>query len=132
MDDRPTCGQGLVANSTLPATMADVIDALSTVLAVHLTALDLQDENSRQEHAVYSQLAHAYEEIAQSLRGAAERMRGYRDLPMGRHNMQAMAASEPAEAFARFVNAEQGLLTLLQARLPGDERMLAELKQALG
>jgi hypothetical protein len=104
----------------------------STVLAVHLTTLDLQDANNRQEHAAYSELATAYEQIAHSLRGAAERMAGYRDLPMGRHDMQAMTASEPVEAFARFVNAEQSLFGLLQARLPVDEGMLADLKQAVG
>jgi hypothetical protein len=128
MDDAPTCGEGLAANSALPATLADVISALSTVLAAHLTTLDLRDENSREEHAVYSQLTRAYDDIAGSLRAAAERMRSCRDLPMGRHNMQAMTASKPAEAFAFFVNAEQELLALLEARLPGDRAMLAAME----
>jgi hypothetical protein len=132
MDDAPTCGTGLADNSVLPATLADLVTALRTVLATHLTTLDLQDENSRQEHAAYSQLTRAYEDIAGSLRAAAERMRGCRDLPMGRHDMQAMTGSEPVEAFARFVDAEQELLALLQARLPGDQAMLADMRQALG
>ena len=131
MDDAPTCGKGLAANSVLPATLADVVSALSSVLAAHVPTLDLQDENSRREHAAYSQLTRAYADIAGSLRAASEHMRGCRDMPMGRHDMQAMMASEPAEAFGRFVNAEQELLALLQARLPGDQAMLADMKQAL-
>jgi hypothetical protein len=132
MNEQPTCGKGLAANSVLPATMADLINSLSTVLTVHLKALDLEDENSRQEHAAYSQLAKAYADIADSLRATAERMSGYRDLPMGRHDMKAMTASEPAEAFARFLNREQELLALLQARLPNEQTMLARMKEAVG
>jgi hypothetical protein len=132
MNEQPTCGKGLAANSVLPAKMADLISSLSTVLAVHLKALDLEDENSRQEHAAYSQLAKAYADIADSLRATAERMTGYRDLPMGRHDMKAMTASEPAEAFARFLNREQELLALLQARLPNEQTMLAGMKEAVG
>lgn len=131
MDDAPTCGKGLAANSVLPGTLAEVVRALRRVLEVHLAALDLEDPNSRQEHAAYSRLMAAYADIAGSLRAAAEDMRGCRELPMGRHDMQAMMASEPVEAFARFVNAEQELLVLLEARLPGDQAMLADMKQAL-
>ena len=130
MDDAATCGTGLAENSVLPATLAEVVSELRAVLAAHLTTLDLQDENSRHEHAAYSQLTRAYGEIAASLRAAADRMRSCRDLPMGRHDMQAMTASEPAEAFERFVNAEQKLLALLQARLPAEEAMLADMKRA--
>ena len=132
MDHQPTCGKGLAANSVVPATISDVISSLSAVLASHLKTLDLQDENSHREHAAYSDLAKAYGEIGHSLRGAAERMAGYRDLPMGRHDMQAVTASEPVEAFGRFVKAEQQLLALLHARLPDDQAMLADMKQALG
>ena len=132
MDDAPTCGKGLAATAVLPATLAEVAGALSGVLAAHLPTLDLQDENSRREQVAYSQLLRAYAEIAGSLRAAAEQMRGYHDLPMGRHDMQAMMASEPVEAFARFVNAEQELFALLQARLPDDQAMLGAMKQALG
>jgi hypothetical protein len=131
MDHHPTCGEGLAANSVVSATIADIIRSLSAVLATHLKALDLQDDNSRREHAAYSELAKAYDDIADSLRAAAERMSSYRDLPMGRHDMHAMTGSEPVEAFARFVKAEQQLLALLQAQLPGDQAMLADMKQAL-
>ena len=131
MNEQPTCGQGLAANSALPATMADVISSLSAILVVHLKALDLDDEDSRQEHAAYSHLAKAYGDIADSLRATAERMAGYRDLPMGRHDINAISGPEPTEAFARFVNREQRLLTLLQARLPDDQTMLTGMRQAV-
>ena len=132
MADDPTCGEGLAANSVVPATIADVIKALSAVLAAHLRTLDVEDANSRREHAAYSELANTCGEIGNSLGGAAERMSGYHDLPMGRHDMQAMTASEPVDAFAQFVNAEEQLLALLEARLPSDQAMLAGMKQARG
>jgi hypothetical protein len=131
MNEQSTCGEGLAANSVLPATMADVIRSLSTILAVHLKALDLEDEDCRQEHAAYSQLAKASGDIAESLRATAKRMSSYRDLPMGRHDMKVMTASEPTEAFARFVNREQELLALLQARLPSDHAMLTDMRKAV-
>ena len=131
MNEQPTCGKGLAANSALPAAMADVISALSTILVVHLKALDLKDEDSRQEHAAYSHLGNAYGDIADSLRAMAERMAGYRDLPMGRHDMNAITASEPTEAFARFVDREEKLLALLQARLPSDQTMLTGMREAV-
>jgi hypothetical protein len=132
MKEQPTCGKGLAANSSLPATLADILRSLSSLLEVHLKALDLGDENSRQEHAAYSELAKAYGDIADSLRTTAERMAGYRDLPMGRHDMEVMRSPEPVETFARFVNREQELLALLQARLPGDQTMLAGMKETVG
>jgi hypothetical protein len=111
--------------------MADIISALSTLLAVHLKALDLEDEHSRQEHAAYSRLAKEYRDIADLLRATATRMSSYRDLPMGRHDMNVMTASEPAEAFGRFVNREQELLALLQVRLASDQTMLADMREAV-
>lgn len=132
MADHPTCGEGLAENAVVPATIAEIITSLSAVLAAHLKALDLGDDISRREHAAYSELANAYAEIGNSLHGAAERMSRYRDLPMGRHDMQAMTASEPVEAFARFVKAEEQLLASFQARLPGDQAMLTAMRQTLG
>ena len=130
MNEPTTCGKGLAANSVLPATMADMIEALSTVLAIHSKALDLKDERSRQEHVAYSQLAQECADIAHLLRTAAQRMSGYRDLPMGRHDVNVMAASGPVEAFERFVNREQELLALLRARLPIDQNMLDDMREA--
>jgi hypothetical protein len=45
--------------------------------------------------------------------------------------MNAMTAPEPAEAFGRFVNQEQALLALLRARLPSDQTMLADMREAV-
>jgi hypothetical protein len=132
MKEQPTCGKGLAANSLLPASMADILGSLNGLLQAHLKALDLGDENARREHAAYFELAKAYRDIAESLRTTAERMAGYRDLPMGRHDMEVMRGPEPVEAFARFVNREQNLLDLLRARLPGDQTMLAEMREGVG
>ena len=61
---------------------------------------------------------------ADGLRAIAGHMRAARDLPMGRHDMQLMTTSTVLEAFEAFVDAEQDLLSLLQARLELDRGML--------
>jgi hypothetical protein len=57
-------------------------------------------------------------------------MAGYRDLPMGRHDMAAMMSPAPRHAFAGFVKHEEALLALLQARLTADHAMLGMMAAA--
>ena len=52
-------------------------------------------------------------------------MAGYRDLPMGKHDEQALADPKGLEAFEAFVAAERELLALLQRSVERAERMLA-------
>jgi hypothetical protein len=127
MEENSTCGKGLAANSLLPAKMAALIAGLGSVLKAHRAALDLADQRSRQEDTAYAELADAYRDIADSLHIAAQRMAAYRDLPMGRHDSNALTEPEAVQAFARFVDHEKELLDLLGARLPDDEAMLARM-----
>ena len=60
----------------------------------------------------------------------AGEMAAARDLPMGRHDRQAMTSPEVANAFQRFVKDKQDLLALLQRMVEQDQRMLAEMRQA--
>jgi hypothetical protein len=48
----------------------------------------------------------------------------YRDLPMGKHNEQAMASPAVFAAFEKFVSVEQQLLAILQERTRQDCEML--------
>ena len=123
MDDPQTCGQGLARNAALPACLRDVAGALGAVLEAHLEALDPSDEGARPEHTAYVGLAQDCREVAARLGQAADRMTGARDLPMGRHDPEAMASPEAARAFARFVEAQQALLAYLEDRLPHDREM---------
>jgi hypothetical protein len=124
---QPTCGQGLAENSPLPAKLAELTASLAENLEVHLQALDLGDANARREHEVYLELARRHRDVAARLAAAGEQMAGQRDLPMGRHDQQAMSSPEVAEAFERFVNRKQELLALLQREVDRDRRMLAEM-----
>jgi hypothetical protein len=54
-------------------------------------------------------------------------MAGYRDLPMGAHDQQAMSAPRVAEAFERFVNIQQELVALLQEQVEQDRAILARM-----
>jgi hypothetical protein len=99
---------------------------------VHMKALDLTDENAKREYDAYRELASAHRRIAGELANTAERMAGYRTLPMGRHDMTVMMSAPPRHAFAGFVKQEEALLTLLEARLALDKAMLAAMAAAGG
>lgn len=127
MEEEPTCGKGLAEHSALPAKLGELTAAVAGILETHMEALDLADENSRKEHEAYRELAKEHRETAAQLRATAARMAGYRDLPMGRHDMSVMTSPKPREAFERFVQHEQELLELLQRRLEPDRQMLGEM-----
>jgi hypothetical protein len=123
-DDQPTCGKGLAAHSALPAKLAELEDALAENLERHQKTLDLSDSNSRRELDAYVSLAGQHRSIASQLRATAREMTGYRDLPMGRHNEQALADPQLMDAFAKFVRVEQELLAQLQRAVERDQQML--------
>ncbi len=127
MADDPTCGEGLAAHSTLPAKLAELTASLAENLEVHMKALDRTDENAEREYGVYLKLAQQHRRIAALLKATAAEMAGYRDLPMGRHDVGAMSSRAVVEAFQRFVELERELLGLLQKRLHQDTKLLAEM-----
>lgn len=130
MVEQPTCGQGLAEHAALPARLAEVTEAIASNLQMHMQALELDDEPARQEHAVYLRLAEEQRQAAARLRAVANEMAAARDLPMGRHDAQTMSSPEVADAFRRFVEARQELLSVLQRMAEQDQRMLAEMRQA--
>ena len=124
-DGQPTCGKGLAANAALPAKLAELTAATADVLEQHMKALDARDPNARRELEAYTSLARAHRGIAGDLASVAQQMAGYRDLPMGRHDMTVMTDPKgQTEAFQRFVAVERELLTLLQAKLEAEEKLL--------
>jgi hypothetical protein len=125
MNDQPTCGQGLALNAELPSRVGDIVSAMADILEAHLPALDITDEPSRVEHEAYMDLIRESREAALQLQAIARQMTGYRDLPLGRHFEEAMAAPAMLEAFQRFVRVEQELVTYLQRRIEEDQEMLA-------
>ncbi|HEX6091538.1 MAG TPA: hypothetical protein VFZ13_15385 [Gemmatimonadales bacterium] len=128
MTDEPTCGRGLAASAALPGKIAELSAALAEVLERHMKALDLSDEHSRREHALYDRLAREHRDAAAALADTAARMAAARDLPMGRHDMAAMADAAMGAAFERFVRREEELLQLLQSRLDDDRVMLSTMR----
>lgn len=126
MVDPPTCGQGLADHSVLPAKLGELTASVAETLEAHVKALDLEDESSRTEYDAYQELAKAHREIARQLLGTAERMAGYRDLPMGRHDPKAMSAPEARAAFEKLVRLEQELLALLQGRVEQHRELLGQ------
>ena len=128
MTDEPTCGKGLAANAALPAKIAELTAAVAEILERHMKALDMSDENSRREHALYDRLSREHRDSAAALADTAERMASARDLPMGAHDMAVMADPAMSAAFERFVRLEEELLQLLQSRLEEDRAMLATMR----
>jgi hypothetical protein len=112
-----TCGQGLAEHAALPRALGELIDALAENLAVHVRALDPDDEAAQAERAVYEGLAERHREIAAQLLAVAEEMASRRDLPMGRHDPEVLSSPEVVGAFERFVAAERAAADLLEAWL---------------
>jgi hypothetical protein len=125
--DQASCGHCLAANAVLPAKLGELTAALAEVLDTHTKALDLDDENARQERDAYLQLADEQRQTAAQLLATSEEMAGYRDLPVARHDPTVMASAEVADTFEKFVNVEHELLALLQGRVEQDRAMLLEM-----
>jgi hypothetical protein len=128
MDEQQTCGRGLAEHSALPAQLAEVTEAMADNLQVHMAALELDDEPAREEHAVYLRLVEEQRQAAGRLRAVASELAAARDLPMGRHDEQAMQSPEVGHAFQRFVEAKRGLLALLQRMVEQDQQLLAQMR----
>ena len=122
--EQPTCGKGLAENSVLPAKLGQVMAAMAENLEVHMKALDLTDENSRQEYHAYERLAKEYRQIAAQLHATAHEMAGYRNLSMGRHEEKAMTHTRVREAFEKFVQHKRELLDLLGQAAERDNQLL--------
>jgi hypothetical protein len=130
MEGQPTCGKGLAERSVLPEKLGRLMAALATVLEVHTKALDPEDSHSRIEHAAYSRLVEEHRKIATELAATAKRMAGHWNLPMGKHDPQAMSSPAAFEAFETFVEIEGEVAALFQSALPRDQQMLNEMAAA--
>jgi hypothetical protein len=132
LSEEATCGKGLAANAALSAKLGDVMGSVARVLQSHTKALDLGDDDARQEYDAYVGLVEQHRRIAAELRALSEQMVSYRDLPMGRHDPEAMSAPETADVFEELVNVEQELLSLLEDRLRDHRPLLSEMRGASG
>ena len=94
-----TCGKGLAASAVLPERLGAVMAAMAEVLHVHMEALDLEDDDSRQEYDAYRRVSQQLGQVASQLDASAREMAAYRDLPMGRHDMEAMTRPSVREQF---------------------------------
>jgi hypothetical protein len=131
MSEEWTCGQGLAANAALPAGLAQVAEATAGMLERHMVALEVSDPRSAAEHEVYAELAATHRRIADQLRATAERMDAQRELPMGPHDMAAIAHPDTTLAFQTLVDAKRHLLTLLRDAVAEDDEMLEMMRAEL-
>jgi hypothetical protein len=127
--DEWTCGKGLAASAVLPERLGTVLAAMAEVLRVHMEALDPEDDASQREHEAYRSVSQQLGQMASHLDVLAREMIAYRDLPMGRHDMEAMNRPIVRESFASFVARKQDLLTLLQGMAESDREMLAQMDE---
>ena len=122
--DQPTCGKGLAENSILPEQISKVIAAMAENLESHMQALDLTDKNSSAEYTAYQSLVKELKQSALQLHLTANQMAGYRDMPMGRHNMKEMTHPRVRDAFERFLKEKRDLLSLLDQTMQRDHQIL--------
>ena len=130
MDKPRTCGNGLAERSALPARLSALTAAMADVLERHQQTLDLTDDNARAEQTANQQLARDYRSLTSQLRTTADRMVGYRDLPMARHHAEAMVAPEMREAVANLVERERDVAALLEMWIEEDQAMFVLSKQS--
>jgi hypothetical protein len=124
-----TCGKGLAASSALPERLSSVMAAMGEVLEVHMEALDLEDANSQREYDAYRSLSQQMRQIASELAAVSREMVAYRDLPMGRHDMEAMTRPNVRESFESLVRRKQDLLTLLRESGEVDQQLLEQMNE---
>lgn len=129
--EQPTCGKGLDENSVLPVTLSHVISAMAKNLELHMQALDRTDPNAEMEYGAYERLVNELRRIAVDLQMAGNEMAGYRDLPMGKHDEMAMRQPAIREAFERFVQHKQELVSLLQKTAERDNQLLAMMRASI-
>lgn len=122
--EQQTCGKGLAENSVLPAKLGELMSAMAGNLETHMKALDLTDPNSQAEYDAYEKLLKDLRQIAVQLSVTASEMVGYRDLPMGRHDQQAMTHPRVGEAYQKFVQYKRELLELLEQTEERDRKLL--------
>jgi hypothetical protein len=112
-DQQQTCGKGLADHASLIAALGALATAMAENLDVHQDALDVTDENSRNELHAYVKMTEEFRCIASQLTATAGHMAGYRNLPMGRHDSRAMASPKVIETFKSLVRIEEDLLKIL-------------------
>ena len=132
MADEQTCGKGLADNAVVPGALAGVAGRLAGNLEVHMRALDRDDPAAAREHEVYERVARGLRAAAADLQAAASEMAAARELPMGRHDTDAMTSPDVLDAYERYVAAEDELHALLGARRAAHARMLGGMRQAIG
>jgi hypothetical protein len=128
MTEEMTCGRGLAENAKLPATLARLTGAMAGILELHMTALDLTDPRAKAEYDAYERLAGEHRKIAEQLRETADRMGASWNLPMGRHDEQAMSGPRFVQAFEDFVHSKEELRALLHETAEEDREMLAAMR----
>lgn len=130
--DEPTCGRGLAASAVVPSRLAAVAAGIAQNLEAHVHVLDPDDPAAVQEKEVYERVLHNLRRAVLDLHAAADEMAGAVDLPMGGHDMDAMAGPDVVGAFEGLVAAEDDLRELLTERRADNEEMLAMIRGESG
>jgi uncharacterized protein YndB with AHSA1/START domain len=124
MTEPETCGRGLAERSALPANLGALSAAMADTLETHQRTLDLTDHNARAEHEAYEAVASALRTAAAQLQSTADRMAGYRELPLARHDERATNSFEVRDAFEKFIEREHDLSALLNIWVQQDRALL--------
>lgn len=126
--DTPSCGAGLAQHASVPRRIAIYLAELAETLELHRAMLVLEDANSKQEDAVYRDLAASYRTIAAELKETAGRMGAQYDLPMGAHD-ETKWTDAHMKAFSRFVHEQAALASVLRTAAARDMQMLASMQK---
>ena len=126
-DDQPSCGKGLAANAILPERLSALMKAMAALLENHVRALDPNETNGRLERDAHEHLIKDQRTLASDLVALASAMKGYRDLPIAKHDMTPLTDQTSREVLSAFIQAERDVIALLQDRVQEHLVMLADM-----
>ncbi|MET0552208.1 MAG: hypothetical protein ABW221_04170 [Vicinamibacteria bacterium] len=127
-DGAATCGAGVAQQAAMVAAVGVMFEGLAETFSLHRGMLQGDSPATRQEDAVYQELALRLTRISTGVREAAAFMEAQRTLPMADHDEEAWGEAH-VRAFEKFVSAQTRLLGLLRVAVPREERMLASMKE---
>ena len=123
-----TCGSGLAQQAVIARRIAMYLDELAETLELHRELLVEDGRETVTEDLVYRELTARHRHLANRLRDVAAYLGQQLDLPMGLHD-NSRWSDRHEKAFARLIQEQDALTTVLRAAAERGERMLASMQQ---
>ena len=126
--ETPTCGAGLAQHAVIARRIATYLTELAETLELHRELLIEGGPHSMTEDLVYRELTARHHHLANRLQDVADYLSQQLDLPMGAHD-NTRWSDRHQKAFARFVQEQDALASVLRVASQRGQRMLASMQK---